>query len=882
MSTNSLKELVDAIKAQGKSLASGEAPAASGNDASARDLVYLSTAVERIFGADALLEMIDTATKPAEVITFPSTTTSYVLTDEQISRTIVKFSVSAGIFFSSDVVVTAPTKGCAFVIDNSLPTAIKVKTLGQTANIPSIPANTTGWVFCDGTNYDHVIDTAAIAQAVTTPMTAAGDMMYKEGVSSASVVQHTVHVRNYGSESYYYIKPQSPEGGGVHSGYDKSPTLPMQPSITYIFDVSDTSNSGQIFSFSTTSDGTHNSGTDLSSFDATSTVHVTRSGTEGSSGATVTVVMPATPNVTTLHYYSRGTDSATLDTIGLGGQINVLTSTAVTRLPIGNYGDTLGIDKYTGKPVWQNWGANENRKFASLQGDYTGIWSGGRYKFANYITEATGTLGGATHSYAANTGTWDMGKTGWTTGNHSSAIVYNRGRLECSTWGSNSEGQTGKYNHGDYVWETNGYAKNGQGLGGFTMSDNVVFSDAIQVINLYSHTMILHADGSVYVTGHGDEGQQVDSFNVDRNYFHKVPIPSGAGRCRYIASSSQSSTETAATIMLLMEDGDLYAWGYNVNGGMGDGTVANKNTITYIDAFNKNVKSISCSGGNYNHCVVLTNDNRIFTWGYNGYGQCGQGNNTAIKRTPTEISVSGQTPVKAIATGAGSYGNTHVLMASGRVYACGTNNYGQLGLGNTTTTIYTLTQVAGGLGTDDNKHVIDVFPRGYYPENVFFLTEDGSLYATGQNSVGVQGRGNTTQTTTPLICNDKLKWVSEIYHAPAGSSGYYFMGFMCHANKEDRIARRKGWFYITGVASYQCGFYNFPSPIVSPMSPAFPLGVNGTLIQANAQGYMGSSSSITVGWEVLDDNGDMYTWGSDSQGKISGNEGNLYVPAKRI
>ena len=878
MSTNSLKELVDAIKTRGKTLAEDTGSSA----ATSRDLVYLSTAAERLFGADAMLSMINEATKPAEVITFVAATTSYTLTDEQVSRTIVKFLVGVAMS-SSEVVVTAPTKGCAFIIDNSLPVPIKVKTIGQTSNIPTIAANTVGWVFCDGTNYDHVIDTAAIAQAVTTPMTTAGDMMYKEGTSSASVVQYTVHVRYYGTESYYYIKPQFPEGHGFHSGYDKAPTFPMQPGISYIFDVSDASNTGHIFSFSTTTDGTHTSGgADLSSFDATSTVHVTRSGTEGSANATVTVAMPATPNVTTLHYYSRGTDSATFDTIGLGGQINVLTSTAVTRLPVGNYGDTLGIDKYTGKPVWQNWGANENRKFASLQGDYTGIWSGGRYKFANYIDEATGTLGGATHSYAANTGTWDMGRTGWTTSNHSAAIVYNRGRLECSTWGSNSEGQTGKYNHGDYVWETNGYAKNGQGLGGFTMADNVVFSDAIQVVNLWNVTMILHADGSVYVTGHGDEGQQVDGFNVDRNYFHKVPIPSAAGRCRYIASSSSSGTETAPTMMLLMEDGDLYAWGYNVNGGMGDNTVANKNTITYIDAFNKNVKSISMSGGNYNHCVVLTTDNRIFTWGGNNYGQCGQGNNTAIKQAPTEISVSGQTPVKAIASGAGSYGCTHVLMASGRVYACGINNYGQLGLGNTDATIFTLTQVAGGLGTDSGKHVIDVFPRGYYPENVFFLTEDGSLYATGQNNPGVQGRGNVTQTTTPLICNDKLKWVSEIYHCPAGTSSRYQMGFMCHANKADRIARRNGWFYVTGYGHYACGFYNHPSPISSPMSPAFPLGVNGTLIQANVHGYMGSSTSKTTSWEVLDDNGDMYTWGDDTQGQTSGNEGNLYVPAKRI
>jgi len=881
MSTNSLKELVDAIKAQGKSLASGEAPAASGNDASARDLVYLSTAVERIFGADALLEMIDTATKPAEVITFPSTTTSYVLTDEQISRTIVKFSVSAGIFFSSDVVVTAPTKGCAFVIDNSLPTAIKVKTLGQTANIPSIPANTTGWVFCDGTNYDHVIDTAAIAQAVTTPMTAAGDMMYKEGVSSASVVQHTVHVRNYGSESYYYIKPQSPEGGGVHSGYDKSPTLPMQPSITYIFDVSDTSNSGQIFSFSTTSDGTHNSGTDLSSFDATSTVHVTRSGTEGSSGATVTVVMPATPNVTTLHYYSRGTDSATLDTIGLGGQINVLTSTAVTRLPIGNYGDTIGIDKYTGKPVWKDWGSNENRKVAALARDTTGIWSGGRYKFANHITGSTGSAGDASYIYASDVGTYDQTATGWSTYNHSSAIVYNRGKLEGTTWGSATEGSNGKSYNGDSIWEVNGYAKNGVGQGGFGKDDNEVFSDVIQTVSHYSVTMQLLANGELYITGHGDEGQQADGANVDRNYFHKVNFPSNAGRVRYIVSNSSTNGETAISCMVLMEDGDLYSWGYGVNGSLGLGNVTNYNTVQKVSYFDKNVKSCHMSGGNYSSVVAITNDNKLHTWGYNGYGQLGKGNTTTIYNGPAEIEVSGQIPVKALMTGSGSYGTLCVLMRSGRVYMCGHNNTGQLGNGNLTNQS-TLIQVGGGLGVDTNKHVIDIFPRGTYGNNTWFLLEDGSMYACGQNALGIHGRGSTTaNVSTPAAVSSNLTWVSEII-APHGENGGYFQNmFIVHKTKEDRMARKNGWVYMTGHQVLSIGFWNFPSPVSTPTPPQLPNGVNGTIIMGSVSGYTGHGTGHSAAWQVLDQYGDMYQWGYDISQQIGG-EGNRNIPIKRI
>jgi len=59
------------------------------------------------------------------------------------------------------------------------------------------------------------------------------------------------------------------------------------------------------------------------------------------------------------------------------------------------------------------------------------------------------------------------------------------------------------------------------------------------------------------------------------------------------------------------------------------------------------------SGGAYSHCIALTTTGEMYTWGYNGYGQLGRGNTTAIHNSPTEITVSGQTPVKCSATGGG-------------------------------------------------------------------------------------------------------------------------------------------------------------------------------------------------------------------------------------
>ena len=878
MSTQSLKELVDAIKTQGKTLANASGTAA----ATSRDLVYLSTAVERLFGADALLQMIDTASRPVEAITCTlATEQARTLTDEQVARTVIKLTNSSGSHSATGYVLTVPNSGVAFVVDNELPVPVTVKTSTQSANIPSIPANTVGWVYCEGTAVSHVIDTAAIAASVTTPMTTAGDMTYKEGAPATLSVNYSVHVRNYGAESYYYIRPLQYDDGGFHTHYDKTPTLSLFPSRTYVFDVSDASNSGHIFSFSTTSDGTHNSGAALTSFDATSTVHVARSGTEGTTGATVTVTMPATPNIATLHYYSGGTDSATFDTVGLGGQINIITGSAVTRLPIGEYGDTLAIDRFTGKPIWQNWGANENRKVASLSRDTTGLWSGGRYRLSNYITDSTGSPGDSTYNYAANVGTWDMTPNGWGTYEHSSAIVYNRGKLEGANWGYQTEGSNGKYYNGDSMWEINGYAKNGIGQGGHRKDDdNTEFSDVIQVVNLYSISMHLLANGDLYITGHGDEGQQADGANTDRQYFHKVNFPSSAGRVRKIVSDNCSGSGVSVSIMVLMEDGDLYSWGYGVNGQLGLGNVTNYNTVQKVTAFDKNVKSISVGSGDYGHCMAITTDNKLYSWGYNGYGQCGRGNTTTIHSTPVEISVSGQVPVKVQCCSQGSYGTSTVLMRSGRVYQCGYNAQGQLGNGNTTNQ-NVLIQVGGGLGVDTNKHVIDIFPRSGYGHNVWFLLEDGSLYACGDNSLGVQGRGNATASiSTPSAVSADLTWVSEIIAPHGDSTGYYQTMFIVHKNKEDRIARRNGWIYMTGYASHSIGFYDYQSPISSPMCPALPNGVNGTIVQGSCSGMMGFGATTTVAWQVLDKYGDMYNWGYDSSQQLGG-EGNRYIPVKR-
>ena len=83
-------------------------------------------------------------------------------------------------------------------------------------------------------------------------------------------------------------------------------TLDLAEGSTYVFDQSDSSNSGHPLRFSTTSDGTHNSGSEY-------TTGVTVTGTPGTAGAKTTIVVGS--GVATLYYYCSVHS-------GMGGQAN--------------------------------------------------------------------------------------------------------------------------------------------------------------------------------------------------------------------------------------------------------------------------------------------------------------------------------------------------------------------------------------------------------------------------------------------------------------------------------------------------------------------------------------------------------------------------------
>lgn len=178
MSIASLRGLIETIKGRGQTLA-----AASGEDgASARDLVYLAKAVESMVGADALLGLLDEATRPAEIIVVAAPgAATLTLAEDQMARDVIVLRPDLGTYTAPFVSILRPSRGWAVVIDNELAILVRVKTTTQTT-FAEIGPGKRGWLFCDGGQVDHVINLPGLAAATTTPLTNRGDL-YMRGAS---------------------------------------------------------------------------------------------------------------------------------------------------------------------------------------------------------------------------------------------------------------------------------------------------------------------------------------------------------------------------------------------------------------------------------------------------------------------------------------------------------------------------------------------------------------------------------------------------------------------------------------------------------------------------------------------------------------------------
>ncbi|MCK9895187.1 RCC1 repeat- and reductase domain-containing protein [Frankia sp. AgB32] len=184
---------------------------------------------------------------------------------------------------------------------------------------------------------------------------------------------------------------------------------------------------------------------------------------------------------------------------------------------------------------------------------------------------------------------------------------------------------------------------------------------------------------------------------------------------------------------LAAASGNEWSWGYNGLGALGDGTTANRSVPVRVSGLTGLDRVVGIAGGRYSGYAVRA-DGTAWSWGYNAYGQLGNG---STANTTVPVRITGLTQVAAVA---GGTINGYALRRDGTVWAWGYNNLGQLG--NGTTVNSTVPVQVPGL-----NHIIAIAAGG---QSGYALRGDGTVLAWGYNDEGQLGDGTTIDRMTPV------------------------------------------------------------------------------------------------------------------------------------
>ena len=187
--------------------------------------------------------------------------------------------------------------------------------------------------------------------------------------------------------------------------------------------------------------------------------------------------------------------------------------------------------------------------------------------------------------------------------------------------------------------------------------------------------------------------------------------------------------------------GRAFGWGLNTSGQLGVGnTETNKQLPTLVTRLLKTMIVVQATAG-FQHTACLTSDGLVFMGGSNECGQLGVGD-TKGRVLPTMVRGGlGGKKVLQVAAGAG---HTMCLAGGGSAFAFGVNEYGQLGLGDTDDRLVPTLLVV----EIDHKSVVQVAAGA---RHTMFVTEDGLLFASGCHRQGQLGLDDDESRLVPTL-----------------------------------------------------------------------------------------------------------------------------------
>ncbi|XP_068178250.1 probable E3 ubiquitin-protein ligase HERC3 isoform X2 [Antennarius striatus] len=241
------------------------------------------------------------------------------------------------------------------------------------------------------------------------------------------------------------------------------------------------------------------------------------------------------------------------------------------------------------------------------------------------------------------------------------------------------------------------------------------------------HSMFLLHDGSVYTCGSNSCGQ------LGHDKLGTSPELVGALDTQKIMMVSCGRAHS----MAVNEQGQLFAWGADEGGQLGLGTaeVAVRIPRLIKKLCDHRISQVMC--GNQ-HCIALSRDGQLFTWGQNTNGQLGLGKGEPGKPFPHPLKSLAGIPLAKITAGGD---HSFALSLSGAVFGWGKNKAGQLGLNDKQDRA-----VPCHIKFLRSQKVVHI---SCGEEHTAALTKDGGLFTFGDGSWGQLGHGSTNSELLP-------------------------------------------------------------------------------------------------------------------------------------